>query len=404
MKEEFEMTDLGLMKYFLGIQVKQSSGEITLCQERYIDDFLKKFHMENCKPMDTPMAANQKLQLDDGATKVDMSYDTSWITKRIIPGGYGFTEEFSKGVKNFLPFAKQNSKEPDDPELLIRCPCNTCNNQLFQLILDVEFHLYAVGFLETYTIWHYHKKEYGSRHEEINDREDVFDEFEMLRDVFRGEDIGDGNNIHEEPNELASKFLYNVNNVGEPIYPGNTKYTQLKFITRLLHWRNRNKYSDKGFDELLLLLKDVFPEGHKLPFNYYGVKKMVKKLSLGFEKIHACENDCMLFYGDDKDLENCKYCELSRYKDTTNGGSDTIPRKILRYFKITPRLQRLYMSSHTAQHMKYHKNRIVTEGVLSHPADGEEWKEFDKNYPYFAADIRNKKPDSYEKLVNVNGS
>ncbi|KAL8125782.1 hypothetical protein AgCh_013168 [Apium graveolens] len=71
MKEEFEMTDLGLMKYFLGIQVKQSSGEITLYQERYIDDFLKKFHMENCKPMDTPMAANQKLQLDDGATKVD---------------------------------------------------------------------------------------------------------------------------------------------------------------------------------------------------------------------------------------------------------------------------------------------------------------------------------------------
>ncbi|XP_074336473.1 uncharacterized protein LOC141673618 [Apium graveolens] len=116
---------------------------------------------------------------------------------------------------------------------------------------------------------------------------------------------------------------------------------------------------------------------------------MVKKLSLGYEKIHACENDCMLFYGDDKYLENCKYCELSRYKDATNGGSDTIPRKILRYFKITPRLQRLYMSSHTAQHIKYHKNIIVTEGVLSHPVDGEKGKEFDKNYPDFAVDIRN---------------
>ncbi|XP_074326065.1 uncharacterized protein LOC141664087 isoform X1 [Apium graveolens] len=116
---------------------------------------------------------------------------------------------------------------------------------------------------------------------------------------------------------------------------------------------------------------------------------MVKKLNLGYEKIHACENDCMLFYGVDKDLENCKNCELSRYKDATNGGSDTIPRKILRYFKITPHLQRLYMSTHTVQYMKYSKNRIVTEGVLSHPADGEEWKEFDKNYPNFVADIRN---------------
>ena len=72
MKEEFEMIDLGLMKYFLDIQVKQSSGEITLCQEKYIDNLLKKFHMENCKPMDTSMAANLKLLLDDGATKVDV--------------------------------------------------------------------------------------------------------------------------------------------------------------------------------------------------------------------------------------------------------------------------------------------------------------------------------------------
>ncbi|XP_074374342.1 uncharacterized protein LOC141714740 [Apium graveolens] len=318
-----------------------------------------------------------------------MSYDTSWITKRIIPGGYGFTEEFNKGVKDFLAFAIKNSKEPNDPELLIRCPCNTCNNQLFQLISDVEFHLYAVGFLETYTTWHYHEKEGGSRNEEINDREDVFDEYEMLRDAFRWEDFGYVNSVHEESNEQASKFLYNVSNVGELIYPGNIKYTQLKSVTRLLYWKNHNKCSDKAFDELLLLLGDVFPEGHKLPFNYYGVKKMVKKLNLGYEKIQACENDCMLFYGDDKYLENCKYCELSRYKDSTNGGSDTIPRKILRYFKITPRLQRLYMSTHTTQHMKYHKNRIVTEGVLSHPANGKEWKEFDKNYPDFAADILN---------------
>ena len=181
----------------------------------------------------------------------------------------------------------------------------------------------------------------------------------------------------------------NVNNVGEPIYPGNIKYTQLKFVSRLLHWKSHNQCSDKAFDELLLLLEDVFPVGHKLPSNYYAVKKMVKKLSLGYEKIHACENDCMLFYGDDKDLKNCKFCNLSRYKVATHVGNNTIPRKVLRYFKITPRLQRLYMSTRTAEHMKYHKYRTVDEGVLSHPADGEEWKEFDKTYPDFAADFRN---------------
>ena len=172
----------------------------------------------------------------------------------------------------------------------------------------------------------------------MNDQEDVYDEYEMLRDAFGPEALEVENNISEDPNEQATKFLDNVNNVGEPIYTGNIKYTQFKFISRLLHWKSHNKCSDKAFDELLLLLGDVFPEGHKLPSNYYAVKKIVKKLSLGYEKIHACENDCMLFYGDDKDLENCKYCNLSRYKAATHAGNNTIPRKVLRYFKITPRL------------------------------------------------------------------
>ena len=47
------------------------------------------------------------------------------------------------------------------------------------------------------------------------------------------------------------------------------------------------------------------------------------------------------------------------------------------------------MSTRTAEHMKYHKYKIVDEGVLSHPAYGEEWKEFDKTYPNFVADFCN---------------
>lgn len=71
MMKEYEMTDLGLMKYFLGIQVKQSKGEIFITQEKYVSDMLKKFRMENSNPAPTPMALNEKLQLDDGAEKSD---------------------------------------------------------------------------------------------------------------------------------------------------------------------------------------------------------------------------------------------------------------------------------------------------------------------------------------------
>ncbi|KAL5730657.1 hypothetical protein ACHQM5_003455 [Ranunculus cassubicifolius] len=71
MMKEFEMSDLSLMKYFLGIQVQQSKGKIIVFQEKYTTDLLKRFNMSNCKPVATPLAVNEKLQLDDGSPKAD---------------------------------------------------------------------------------------------------------------------------------------------------------------------------------------------------------------------------------------------------------------------------------------------------------------------------------------------
>jgi hypothetical protein len=45
MQSEFEMTDLGLMKYFLGIEVEQSEKGIFICQQKYATYILKRFKM-----------------------------------------------------------------------------------------------------------------------------------------------------------------------------------------------------------------------------------------------------------------------------------------------------------------------------------------------------------------------
>ena len=47
MMKEYEMTDLGPMKYFLGIQVRQCKGEIFISQEKYLEDLLKRFQMND---------------------------------------------------------------------------------------------------------------------------------------------------------------------------------------------------------------------------------------------------------------------------------------------------------------------------------------------------------------------
>jgi len=65
------MTDLGLMKYFLGIEVKQSEDGIFISQERYALEILKKFKMVDCNPVSTPMELGTKLSKFDNGERAD---------------------------------------------------------------------------------------------------------------------------------------------------------------------------------------------------------------------------------------------------------------------------------------------------------------------------------------------
>jgi hypothetical protein len=72
---EFEMKDIGLMHYFLGLEVWQRSDEIFLSQGKYTVDILRRFGMLDCKPMSTPMVSNLKKlhESDSGSDLVDPS-------------------------------------------------------------------------------------------------------------------------------------------------------------------------------------------------------------------------------------------------------------------------------------------------------------------------------------------
>ena len=67
--EEFEMKNLGLMHYFLGLEVWQSSEGIFLNQGKYVVEILKR-----CKVMATPMDSNLKLLADDSLELVVVTH------------------------------------------------------------------------------------------------------------------------------------------------------------------------------------------------------------------------------------------------------------------------------------------------------------------------------------------
>ncbi|GKE19158.1 retrovirus-related pol polyprotein from transposon TNT 1-94, partial [Tanacetum coccineum] len=72
MKDNFEMSMIGEMKFFLGLQVHQSPRGIFICQSQYTIDILKKHGMEKCDTISTSMATT-KLDADLQDTQVDQT-------------------------------------------------------------------------------------------------------------------------------------------------------------------------------------------------------------------------------------------------------------------------------------------------------------------------------------------
>jgi hypothetical protein len=71
LKKKFEMTDLGFLHYFLGLQVLQTNEGIFLSQSKYACDLLRHFHMDDCKPSPSPFQSGVKLSATCTSPEVD---------------------------------------------------------------------------------------------------------------------------------------------------------------------------------------------------------------------------------------------------------------------------------------------------------------------------------------------
>ena len=71
---EFDMTNLGKMRYFLGIEVMQKSDGIFINQKKYVMEVLERFEMDKSNPVQNPIVPGEKLQKDENGVKVDSTY------------------------------------------------------------------------------------------------------------------------------------------------------------------------------------------------------------------------------------------------------------------------------------------------------------------------------------------
>lgn len=318
--------------------------------------------------------------------------DRSWMFLR-----HRFQPKFTQGLQTFINVAKEHLNH----ENKTRCPCLKCQNGEYFTLKEIHSHIMVNGFARHYTIWTEHGEDVNDvvndqiEDEIVSDGEGDEDDnalmFDMLNDV-QGPinmEMEDEEASDKDMSNDANKYDYLFGEAQRELYPGCKKFSALSFILKLMHVKVLGRWSNKSFNILLKMLKDSHPEGATIPESHYEAKKMLRELGLGYESIHACKNDCALFWKENEKLDKCPECNELRYK-SNDGKRKKVPQKVLRYFPLKPRLKRLFMSRHTATDMKWHKRkRQNEEGFLRHPADSEEWKKFDEEYPHFAADSRN---------------
>ena len=137
----------------------------------------------------------------------------------------------------------------------------------------------------------------------------------------------------------------------KPLFTGCEDFSVLSFLLRMMHVKVSCKMTNMAMDMMLQLLNEAF-KSTNFPKNHYEAKQYLRSLGLGYESIHACENDCALFWKDNEDMQLCPICESSRWAEKRASNGKKVPNKVLRYFPVTSRLKRLYSSRHTAKEMR----------------------------------------------------
>ncbi|WVZ51489.1 hypothetical protein U9M48_002633 [Paspalum notatum var. saurae] len=330
------------------------------------------------------------------------SMDHQWMSKDRC------SIEFLGGLGVFIEMAEKNKKLSG----FISCPCFDCKNEKeYSSSKTLHNHLIRRGFMSGYVCWTKHGELGVLEGEEEEEEEDNIDfaQFNSFANTLMGdaddEDSTDAlaQMLHDAKEDCDNERDWkNLERMLEDhrtlLYPDCKEgHMKLRSTLELLQWNASNGVSDKGFNELLMLIKKLLPEGNKLPAITYEAKEVVFPLGLEVQKIHTCPNDCILYRGDYRELECCPACEALQYKIKRDDPGDvegerprkSVPAKVMWYFPIIPCLRRLFRNKEHAKIIRWHKEERKKDDMLRHPADGSQWRKIDRTYPDFAEDARN---------------
>jgi hypothetical protein len=121
------------------------------------------------------------------------------------------------------------------------------------------------------------------------------------------------------------------------LYPG-AAYSRFSFVVTLLRIKSFYRISNVAFTAILKLLSSAFPDC-SLPVSYCEAKNLLRAMGPGYDSIHVCPKNCVLFRKEHAKKDKCLVCGESRWKD--KDGKTKIPQKVLHHFSLIASLKRM---------------------------------------------------------------
>ncbi|KAM3237459.1 hypothetical protein P3L10_012488 [Capsicum annuum] len=216
--------------------------------------------------------------------------ERSWMYER-LDGRGGLYSRFVTGVDEFIQFAcSQPNRMSGDK---VRCPCAKCQNYKFMNVETVKYHIYQSEFIENYFIWkHQGEKDdisgtsYGiALH---GGGKPIFEENPYRQIILdaAGPNFSQGSSwqsysnselesshpfqhsMEEEPNPVSKIFYDFLDAADAELYPGSS-LSQHAVVSRMLNIKIENNMSQRGYNQMMQLLKESLPEDNIVLDNYY---------------------------------------------------------------------------------------------------------------------------------------
>nr|GMC66641.1 uncharacterized protein LOC109166774 [Ipomoea batatas] len=268
--------------------------------------------------------------------------DRSWMYQRRTERG-DLNKDFIEGVETFIEFACSKPDFMDGTK--IRCPCKKCRHISFEEAEIVRFHLCKFGFVPNYFEWNRYGEMSRNRTSmgfdanwSLNEQNEPLESYQQMVFDAAGQNLI-ARNVGEEPNVEDKKFFDMLDAADRQLWSGCEKLTQLSAVARLLNIKTEYRLPEQCFDAFCQLFKDGLPEDNNMVDSFYQTKKLIQGLGLPVEKIDCCRLGCMLYWGDDKELTQCKFCQQpSRKVPRNDDGGVPEDEENLSIFKYPGRL------------------------------------------------------------------